>query len=94
MREYEVHTMNTLLIMLRMIIHVVVLHMILPQNVFIVMDICFNFISVQTIAPEGFCSIGGKPKPCKFVLKLKNKAQAQVDSFASWLQENDRPDVF
>ena len=60
------------------------------------MDIRFNFIfqSAQTIAPEGFCTIGGKPKPCKFVLKLKNKAQAQVESFGSWLQDNGRPDVF
>ena len=86
MCEYEVHTMNTLLIIPRMIND----HECRRPSY----DSTTSFLSVQTIAPEGFCTIGGKPKPCKLARKLKNKAQGQVDSFGSWLQENGRPDVF
>ena len=68
-------------------------NMILPLTQ-ILFFVYFDFTSAQTIAPEGFCTIVGKPKPCKFVLKLKKKAQDQVESFGSWLQENGPPDVF
>ena len=46
-------------------------------------------IFAQTIAPGDFCTIGGKPKPCKLLVKLKEKARAQVESFGSWLQDNN-----
>ena len=49
----------------------------------------YESIFTQTIAPGGFCTIGGKPKPCKFLSKIKQKAQQQVDRLGSWLQENN-----
>ena len=81
-----VSMMNTLIIILWRVINVVIcLNMILPGNMYP----CMMIISAQTIAPGGFCSIGGKPKPCKLLVKLKEKARAQVESFGSWLQDNN-----
>ena len=52
----------------------------------------------QTIAPGGFCTIFGKPKPCKLVAKIKTNVQKikgdvqqQAESLKTWLLSNDSP---
>ena len=52
----------------------------------------------QTIAPGGFCTIFGKPKPCKLVAKIKKNVQKikgdvqqQAESLTTWLLNNDSP---